>query len=260
MSIEFMADLDFAGQVQRLLFPKSSPVCDWNCIGVKNRMAQEVGGDFFDFITMPDNCQIVFIGDVTGHGLRASVVMSLLYGFIYRSAMQACSALDVVQQTNRFLQTFAARTESLDHLFSSTLFFGIIMPDTLEMQYVNAGHPAPLVRRGTDLFALEATAPPVGFFANPEIAMGTFRFAKGDRILFYTDGITELVNPNGELFGVERMRQFLKQETGDHQEFLDSLYMSLHDFGRGEMIRDDCTAIVIDLHGDWRQSRFSQNM
>ena len=148
MSIEFIADLDFAGQLQQLLLPKSSPVCDWNYIGVKNRMAQEVGGDFFDFITMPDNCQIVFIGDVTGYGLRASVVMSLLYGFIYRSAMQACSAIDVVQQSNRLLLTFAARTESLDHLFSSTLFFGIIMPNTLEMQYVNAGHPAPLVRRG----------------------------------------------------------------------------------------------------------------
>lgn len=253
MTSEFSEDLNFAGQIQRLLFPKSSPVCDWNCIGVKNRMAQQVGGDFFDFLTMPDNCQIIFIGDVTGHGLRASVVMSLLYGFIYRSAMQVCSAVDVVQQTNRFLQTFSTRSDSLDHLFSSSLFFGIIMPDTLEMQYVNAGHPAPLVRRGEELFALAPTAPPVGFFAKPEITMETFQFAKGDRLLFYTDGITELVNPGGELFGAERLRQLLKKETGDHQEFLDSLFMALHDFGRSEVLRDDCTAIVIDLHGDWRQ-------
>ena len=77
MTNRLAEDLDLAGQVQRLLFPKSSPICDWNCIGVKNRMARSLGGDYFDFITMPDNCQIVFIGDVTGHGLHASVVMSL---------------------------------------------------------------------------------------------------------------------------------------------------------------------------------------
>jgi serine phosphatase RsbU (regulator of sigma subunit) len=252
MSIEFIADLDLAGQVQRLLFPKSSPVCDWNCIGVKNRMVQGLGGDFFDFLTMPDNCQVVFIGDVTGHGLRASVVMSLLYGFIYRSAMQICSAVDVVQQANHFLQTFAIRSDSLDHLFSSTLFFGIVMPDTLEMQYVNAGHPAPLVRRGDLSFSLEATAPPVGFFANPDIIMGTFHFAKGDRLLLYTDGITEMANPSQELFGAERLMRLLLNDRGDHQELLDNLFVALHEFSGGDMLRDDCTAIVIDLHGGWR--------
>lgn len=244
-------DLDLAGQVQRLLFPKSSPVCDWNCIGVKNRMARSLGGDFFDFITMPDNCQIVFIGDVTGHGLHASVVMSLLYGFIYRSAMQVCSALDVVRQANRFLQTFAARSQDLDYFFSSTLFFGIIAPDTLEMQYVNAGHPAPLVLRGERQMALEPTAPPVGFLDDPEITMNTFRFAKNDRLLLFTDGITERANPEGELFGLERLKLLLLRERVDHLAFLDRLFDALHLFGGGDVLRDDCTAIVIDLHGGW---------
>ncbi|HBT83199.1 MAG: serine/threonine protein phosphatase [Desulfuromonadales bacterium GWD2_61_12] len=252
MTDRFADDLDLAGQVQRLLFPKSSPVCDWNCIGVKNRMATGLGGDYFDIITMPDNCQIVFIGDVTGHGLHASVVMSLLYGFIYRSAMQVCSALDVVQQANRFLQTFAARSENLDYLFSSTLFFGVIAPDTLEMQYVNAGHPAPLVLRGDSQMALEPTAPPIGFLDDPEINMGTFRFAQNDRLLLFTDGITELANPAGELFGLERLQQLLSRERVDHLTFLDRLFAALNQFSGSDILRDDCTTIVIDLHGGRR--------
>ena len=249
MTSLYHEDLGLAGQVQQLLFPKSSPFCAWNCIGVKNRMAQGLGGDYFDFIDKPENCLTVFIGDVTGHGLRASVVMSLLYGYIYRSTLQICSALDIVRQTNRFLHSFAARSDDLDHLFSSTLFLGVIASDTLQMHYVNAGHPAPLIRRGGQLIALEQTAPPIGFFVNPEISMNSVRLAKGDRLLLYTDGITERLNPTQEQFGSNRLAEFLLNETGDHQEFLDRLFAAIKHFAGDDQPSDDCTAIVIDLHG-----------
>ena len=84
---EFDLNVKLAAEVQELLFPKSSPLCEWCCMGVKFRMAQGLGGDYFDFITAPDGCQFIMIGDVTGHGLHASVVMSLLYGFIYRASI-----------------------------------------------------------------------------------------------------------------------------------------------------------------------------
>jgi serine phosphatase RsbU (regulator of sigma subunit) len=245
------ADLDLAGQVQRLLFPKSSPVCDWNCVGVKNRMAQGLGGDYFDFLNMPENCLTVFIGDVTGHGLHASVVMSLLYGFIYRSSMHISSALDIVRQANSFLNAFATRSADFDYLFSSTLFIGVIAPDTLKMHYVNAGHPAPLVRRGDRCLTLGPTAPPVGFFTDPEITMNSFQLARGDRILLYTDGITELFGPTGEPFGDERLTAFLMNEGGDHEEFLDRLFARLRAFGNNDDPEDDFTAIIIDMHGNW---------
>jgi serine phosphatase RsbU (regulator of sigma subunit) len=212
-------------------------------------MARGLGGDFFDFLTMPDNCQVVFIGDVTGHGLHASVVMSLLYGFIYRSAMQICSPLEIVSQANAFLQTFARRSQKLDHYFSATVFFGVIAPDSLEMQYVNAGHPSPLVLRGDRQIEIKPTAPPIGFFENPEIAMNTFSFTKNDRFLLYTDGVTELARPAGELFGLDRLKQFLVQERTDHLTFLDRMFGTLDQFSDGDSPNDDCTAIVIDLKG-----------
>jgi serine phosphatase RsbU (regulator of sigma subunit) len=241
-------DARLAGRVQQLLLPKSPPVCDWSCIGVRNVMADGLGGDFFDFLPTVDNCQAVMIGDVTGHGISASVVMSLLYGYIHAVVESVCSPLAVAERVNRFLKSFTARSEVYDHLFSATLFFGIVEPKSLEMHYFNAGHPAPLVHREGGLILLEATAPPVGFFEIPESAIQSFRFRKGDRWLLYTDGITETVNEGGSLFGRERVEKLLLNHEGDHVEFLDLLLGAVREFDAGDSPRDDCTAIAIDFH------------
>jgi len=247
-------DVDLASHVQQLLFPKSSPLCDWSCIGVKNHMARGLGGDYYDFISLPDGCQSVFIGDVTGHGLHASVVMSLLYGFIHRASQEYCSPRDLARDVNAFLQSFARRSDEFDHYFSSTLFCTNIDPRTLKMDYVNAGHPAPLVRRGEQILSLPATSPPVGFFDAPDIHADTFQFREGDRLLLYTDGITEAENKQGELFGGDRLRQALLNRDDDHQEFLDQLFADLVGFGGDDSPLDDRTAIVIDFHREVRSS------
>jgi len=240
-------DIDLASHVQQLLFPKGSPLCSWCCIGTKNRMAAGLGGDYFDFITMSDGCQVVFLGDVTGHGLHASIVMSLLYGYIHHSARGLCDPLELVRQVNDFLQTFAARSREFDHYFSSTLFCAIIDPETLEMSYVNAGHPAPLVLRKGVIHRLEPTGPPVGFFDDPEVTLGKFRFEKNDRFLLYTDGITEAADGGGVLFGKTRLEKVLLEKNGDHLHFLDELFEALRAFGAAESPEDDCTAIVLDF-------------
>lgn len=242
-------ELDLASEVQQLLFPKSSPVCDWCCIGIKNRMARGLGGDYFDFITMPDQCQTFLIGDVTGHGLYASVVMSLIYGFIHRATQGECAPLDFVRQVNDFLVAFSKRSRQYDQYFSSTLFFSIINPETLMMQYVNAGHVPPLVARGGRIIPLVTTAPPVGFFETPDIEMASFTFERGDRLLLYTDGITEASNSRGELFGVERLRELLLSRAEDYATFLDELFQGLRRFGASDPPLDDCTAMVVDFHG-----------
>ena len=243
-------DVGLASHVQQLLFPKSSPLCNWCCIGVENRMASGLGGDYFDFITLPGGGQSLFIGDVTGHGLHASVVMSLLYGFIHRSSYDACSPLTLVEQVNSFLQTFARRSERLDYYFSSTLFWANIDPGTLHMEYVNAGHPAPLVQRGGQILSLPATAPPVGFFDEPDISLGSFDFQRHDRLLLYTDGITEAGNGQGDFFGRERLTGILQEKDSDHQQFLQQLFAELRAFGADDSPADDCTAIVVDFH-EW---------
>jgi sigma-B regulation protein RsbU (phosphoserine phosphatase) len=242
-------DIDLAAHVQQLLFPKSSPLCNWCCIGNENRMASGLGGDYFDFITMPDQCQAIFIGDVTGHGLHASVVMSLLYGFIHRAARESCSALELVEQANDFLQTFATRSREFDHYFSSSLFFGIIDPETLEMEYVNAGHPMPMVRREGEILSLPPTGSLIGFFNDPKIGMRNFRFQGEDRLLLFTDGIVDAPRPDGLRFGLDRLKDVLLNKNHDHLHFLDELFLTLGEFGASDPPVDDCTAIVVDFHG-----------
>jgi serine phosphatase RsbU (regulator of sigma subunit) len=243
-----VVDTSLAGQVQQLLLPKSPPVCDWSCIGVKNVMAQGLGGDFLDFLPTPDGCQSVMIGDVTGHGISASVVMSLCYGYIHSVVESICSPFAVVARVNKFLKNFAIRSQTFDHLFSTTLFFGIIEPVTLEMHYINAGHPASLIHRDGRLITLEATAPPIGYFDIPEGSVKTFQFRKNDRWLLYTDGITETSDDDGTLFGVERIKKLLCSHGGDHLDLLDLLFSAVQEFCGTVQPRDDCTAIAIDFH------------
>lgn len=239
---------DLAGSIQQLLLPKGSPSCKWCCIGVKNRMAVGVGGDFFDFIPTNDGCQMVMIGDVTGHNVAASVVMALLYGYIHRSLEETCSPLDVVRRVNSFLKKFSERSEVYDHLFSSTLFFGVIVPETLKMHYINAAHPPPLVYRDGSIVELQASAPLIGFFDMDDDIVKTFQFRENDRFFLYTDGVSELADGQGEMFGAQRIKEWLQRHQGDHLQFLDDLFVSLQQFKGVAPLQDDCTAIVIDFH------------
>ncbi len=241
-------DLDLATATQQLLFPRSSPVCSWCCIGVKNQMAQGLGGDYFDFIEMRDGCQALYLGDVTGHGLHASIIMSLIYGFIHSASLDKCDPLAVVTGINQFLRNFASRSEKFDHFFSTTLFFAILDPKSLKMHYINCGHVNPLVRHKKMLHRLETTAPPLGFFKEPEIEQGSFNFTIGDRLLLYTDGLSEAANPSGEQFGNDRIESLLLENNGDHIEFLDTLYQRCIEFGCEQPPEDDCTAIILDFN------------
>lgn len=247
-SVHDKSDIDLASEVQQLLFPKGSPRCSWCCIDIKNRMARGLGGDYFDFIPLADGCQVVFMGDVTGHGLQASVVMALLYGFIHRGTAENCDPLQMASRVNDFLFSFARRSRRLDHFFSTTLFYGVIDPITLEMRYVNNGQATPLVQSGRKIIRLDTTGQPLGYFEQPEITLTRFRFQPGDRFLLYTDGLPESFNSRGQAFGIEGLERMLRHHRGAHHEFLDQLFQALASFGAPDPPRDDCTAISIHFH------------
>jgi serine phosphatase RsbU (regulator of sigma subunit) len=211
-------------------------------------MARTLGGDYFDFITMPDQRQGLFVGDVTGHGFHASVIMSLIYGYIHRSTQVERCPREIVRGVNLFLATFARRTQKLDHYFSSTLFFAIIDPNSLNMHYVNCAHTPPLIKRNGKLKKLHTTGPPLGFFAEPDIELGSFQLYPGDRLLLCTDGIIEARNQAGEMFGSPRLLQFFGEGTGDHIELLDDLFEQVDSFCSGRENDDDMTAILLDFN------------
>ena len=243
-------EVKLAGEVQKLLLPKGSPSCGWCCMVARSRMANVLGGDFYDFIELEDGCQVLLVGDVTGHGLHASVVMALVYGFIHRAVRDVCNPHEVVSALNKCLRTFAQRSEKLDHFFSATLFFGIVDPQSKSISYVNAGHPAGLVKRKGELLRLTATSHPVGYFDQAEFQVDSFQFAEHDRLLLYTDGVIDNCNPHGEMFGSERLDQAVRKLEGDSMAFLDGLFAEVRHYLNGQPFFDDCTAIVVDFHDD----------
>jgi serine phosphatase RsbU (regulator of sigma subunit) len=117
------------------------------------------------------------------------------------------------------------------------------------MAYVNAGHVPPTVRTGQGVQRLAVTGPPLGYFTQPGLGLETHQFVRGDRLLLVTDGIIEAFNAHGETFGRKRLDAVLKGHAGDHLEFLDAIFAALQAFGAEDPPRDDCTAMVIDLHG-----------
>ncbi len=242
-------ELRLAREVERLLFPKSSHVCTWNCIGAKNRMAGVLGGDYFDSILLPDGRMAIVIGDVTGHGLHASVVMSMLYGYIHHAALELIEPRELALQVNAFLTHFAERSQTFDLYFSTTFFMGIIDPRTLEMKYVNAGHVPPLIRRAPDIIELTPTTNPLGYFGTLDIPPASVILEKGDRLLLYTDGIVEAGNPSGTLFGLGRLKEHLAVDVSDHLVMLDRIFASLEGFGAADPPEDDCTLLVVDIRG-----------
>lgn len=241
-------EVKLAGDVQNLLLPKNAPSCRWLSMAARNRMANVLGGDFYDIIELEDGCLVLFVGDVTGHGLHASVVMALVYGFMHRAVQGVCDPFEVVSALNRFLRTFAQRSERLDYFFSSTLFFGVIDPQSKIMSYINAGHPAGLVKRGEDLLRLPVTSHPVGYFEQANFQVDSFQFADQDRLLLYTDGVIDSSNSQGDMFGAERLDRAFQRQEGNHRVLLDSLFDEIRDFVEGQPLFDDCTVIVLDFH------------
>ena len=242
-------EIELAHKAQQLLLPKGSPSCSWFCMGVRNQMVTGLGGDFYDFIETPDGCQTIFLGDVTGHGMHAAVVTSLILGFIHHAIRgPACDPEQLVLDINDLLNQFSSRSREIDHLFSATLFCAVIEPKSLEMRYVNAGQTAPLVRRGDEIVELAPTGQPLGYFNEPEITAADFHFKHDDRLLLFTDGITETTNAEGEFFGDGPLHNLL-HAGHDHLELLDQLFLQLSEFRGSAPPDDDQTAIVVDFHG-----------
>jgi serine phosphatase RsbU (regulator of sigma subunit) len=205
------------------------------------RPAREVGGDFYDFHVLSEDRLGLVIGDATGKGLSAALVMSTTCGMLQLVAqfLSSSSPGEVLERVN---ETLLARVPSNTFV---TCFYAILEPNSGHLVYANAGHDPPYLRRGGEAQELRARGMPLGLMPGMGYEEKETVLEAGEAAFFYSDGLVEAHDPKGEMLGFPRLRE-LVAEHGEEQALGDFLMEELYSFvGEGWEQEDDITLLTL---------------
>ena len=237
-------DLDIARDIQMGLLPEESPDTPGFEIAGWNRPADKTGGDYFDWLTLPDGRTLFTLADVTGHGIGPALIVAVFRAYLRSSASDDDVKLStVLGRINELL------CEDIPEGRFITAAMGIINSATQQVRLLSAGQ-APLLfyETATDtLHNWDADDVPLGLMDGVDFGRPrTINFAPGDLLVLTTDGFFEATNAADEEFGIEALEQFIRDH---HQlppaEFIDQLYSQVKSHAAGEEQGDDLTALVI---------------
>ena len=230
-----ISELNEARSVQLSLFPAWTPDMSGFEISGLCIPCREVGGDWFDYIPLPDGKLGLVLGDVSGKGTGAALLMASARSIIRMFAEQGLPPAEVLLNVNRILVTDLPRTRFV------TMIYAIIDPASKSIVFSNAGHLPPLFADSNGLRFLESDSGlPLGIqdgsFAEQRVQMSS-----GSRLLLYSDGITEAMNSISEEFGEERLKEHLTNPSASIQSLLESVNVFLNGFTAS----DDMTVVMI---------------
>ena len=235
-------ELLVARRIQQASLPKEVPTLEGWQIAPYYRPAREVGGDFYDFHLLTEGRLGVVVGDATGKGVPAALVMSTTCGMLQAvsQTLDSSSPSDVLEQVN---ETLLSRIPP--NMFV-TCFYAILESESATLSYANAGHDLPyLRRRGGDAEELRARGMPLGLMPGMSYEQKEIELDAGEAALFYSDGLVEAHDPKGEMFGFPRLRAFVS-EHGEEGSLADSLLKELYSFvGDGWEQEDDITLLTL---------------
>ena len=242
-------ELELARQVQARLFPQTRPALSTLEYAAVCIQARQVGGDYYDFVDLGREQLGLVVGDVSGKGIAAALLMANLQAHLRNQcAMYASRPFTpfVVEQPQRFLLSVNRLfCENTDGGAFATLIFSEYDDRLRRLRYVNCGHlPALLLRCDDKLERLDATSTVLGLFKGWNCSAGERTLSPGDLVIFYTDGVTESFNEAGEEFGEARLIEALRRaRQSSPQALLDSLVGSVRRFSPREQ-SDDITVVV----------------
>jgi sigma-B regulation protein RsbU (phosphoserine phosphatase) len=227
------------------LFPqKLTPVTGLDYCGAC-RPALGVGGDYYDFLPLSDDVFGIAIGDVSGKGIAAALLMASLQASLRGQAMRRTNDLaDMMRNVN--LLVYQASSENR----YATFFYAQYEPVSRRLTYVNAGHNAPIILRKSDaewqMLRLEEGGAVVGLLPNFPYTQAAVQLEVGDLLLAFTDGISEAMNSADEEWGEERLIETAKNcEAMSAAEILARLVQGADEFAAGAPQHDDMTLIVV---------------
>jgi phosphoserine phosphatase RsbU/P len=235
-------ELEIARSVQERLFPQQLPVCRGLECAARCRPARAVGGDYFDFIDVPGGGVLFTLGDVSGKGIAAAVLMASIQASIRSQAMRPFESLAALASDfNRAMFSFSTAEKY------STLFCGLLDPDMRKLTYVNAAQVAPVViRAGGALERLEEGGAAIGMFAAARYQQGIVQLEAGDTVVCFSDGISEATNGQDEMWGEEQCLALLQRSSQASAEGMADALVGGADAFSGEAEQhDDMTVVAV---------------
>jgi serine phosphatase RsbU (regulator of sigma subunit) len=234
--------LEVARDIQRSLLPRGGmSIAGMEIHGV-SVACEETSGDYFDYIKRPSGRLGLVVGDVSGHGIGAALLMSTARALLRSLTATDASPADIITRVNAFL------SEDVETGRFMTLFYGELDLERRELHYVRAGHNEPMIyRRATDAFEeLAEGGIALGVIDDFEFEIaGPVSVQSGDMVFLYTDGIVEAMDAHGEQFGIERVHQLLRSQRDEPaRHIVDSLRRAAQDHIGTDERQDDLTLVL----------------
>jgi sigma-B regulation protein RsbU (phosphoserine phosphatase) len=238
-------ELSVARTIQQGLLPRGLPSEGWFRACGSSLASHQVGGDYFDLLEVTDSCWATVVADVSGKGVSSALLASLLQGAFLTTTDSSELMVKQMHRLNRFLNE---RTQGGKY----ATIFDCLLDRGGRLRYINAGHCAPILISvdGRHEY-LEPTAMPVGLLPKAEFPMEQRQLSPGDRIVIYSDGVTEAQNTRNEFFGRKQLREIAVAHAGGSSvELHDAVLRALKVFIDSAAQEDDITLVVVEYRPD----------
>ncbi len=240
-------DLQLAERIQQSFLPRRIPQLPHYTFAARYDPAYEVGGDFYDFIDLPDDRLGVVVADVSGKGVSAALFMARLTRDLRYFALAEADPSRVLSWMNRAVVEFGQ-----DDIFV-TLIYVVLDASNRRIQVANAGHMPPVIRRrplGETVALDEVSGLPLGVLPEADYETETFQLEPGDSVMLYSDGLVEAMSPAREMYGMPRFIETASVGSSETTAFLDRVLTSCRDHVADAPQFDDTTVVCFGLHAD----------
>lgn len=236
------SELQLAKKVQSDLQPHPQSISPHVEFAACSLAADHVGGDFYDIFEAESGKVAIVLGDVSGKGVPAALLASVLHGAIRSSTAPqhelACERINRMLCERTACERFA------------TLFWGVCDPSTKHLRYVNAGHAAPMLLRQEDksIERLQEGGPVLGLLPSALYSAGIVKIEDGDKLIVYSDGFIEAANEHEEEFGEARIAEIISRGSNENSESLcERIVKQVASFASAGTPQDDCTLMIVKL-------------
>jgi sigma-B regulation protein RsbU (phosphoserine phosphatase) len=233
------AELNFALEVQRALFPRQLPAdhgLEFSGVCVP---ARGISGDYYDVVPLSSGRVGFAVADISGKGISAAILMSNLHAVLRTLVAAGCTPAEVGARLNQHLNQV---TEGLRF---ATFFYGEWNPTTRCLSYVNAGHNAPFLVSAHRVQRLVPCGPPLGLFPELELAVRECRLEWGDLLALFSDGVTEAGIEQGREFGEERLEKLIAGQAGKPLAEIQQQILTAVTRWAGQELEDDLTLLLV---------------